>query len=514
MYLLAAELGGALSLPNGFATFWPPSGLLLAVLMRSDRRTWRWLVLATCPANLAFDVLHGRHVGSSLWYWTGNALEAIAGAWMLRRVAGPAFTLARVRHVVAFVGLAALGSTMIGATVGAAATLASQGSASFGPLWKLRWMADVIGVLVIAPVVLAWTEPAPEGLSKRGRVEWLAFIAVAAVTPALVLGRRYVPWVSPRLLLLVVVPVLGWAAWRLGPRGTAIALLAITTLAIKNHLDGVGVLSIAGDVTHNSILMIQAVLSGIVVTFLLIAAGVAESDELEHALRRANRMKLEFVSTMSHELRTPLAAIMGYVEMGRDARFETADRLAFLHDIDRSARQLLELIEATLDVGRLEAGRDEARLEPISLLAFWDDLRTGCANIPRHDDVELSWGNSVPDRVLVTDRRKLTIVLRNLITNALKFTERGSVRVDAEIDLSSVIFRVRDTGVGIDPDDHDRIFEMYRQADSSDTRRYGGTGLGLHIVRRFLDQLGGTIALESTLGQGSTFTITLPDAVA
>jgi signal transduction histidine kinase len=509
-YLAAAQLGSGLSVPNSFATFWPPSGLLLAVLLRSDTRMWPWLVLATCPANLAFDAFHDRSLAVSFCYWTGNALEAVAGAWMLRRTIGDSFTLGRVRHVVALVGLAALGSATISATAGAWTTVAAQGGGSYRFLWKLWWMADVIGVLAVAPAILAWSEPRPPGVGRRARLEWLVFVLFAVIVVGLVLERQYVPWFPPRALAVIVVPVLGWAAWRLGPRGTATGLAIMVSVAIKNHLDGVGMFVANGQVTADSVVMMQAVLSGLIVTFLLITAGVAEWGEIEHALREANQLKREFVSTMSHELRTPLAAVLGYLEMARDPSMDEAQRLAFLDDIERAGHQLLELVEAALDVGRLEAGRDEPRLEPVSLPAFWHDLRTGCATVPRGTDVEFQWSDPAPELTLVTDRRKLTVVLRNLITNALKFTERGWVRVEAEAAESTVVFRVRDTGIGVRPEDHERIFEMYRQADGSDARRFGGTGLGLHIVRRFLEQLGGTVSLQSALGRGSTFTIVLP----
>src|SRR5262249_54608529 len=151
-------------------------------------------------------------------------------------------------------------------------------------------------------------------------------------------------------------------------------------------------------------------------------------------------------------------------------------------DRDRAGGQPRGRIGATLDVGRLESGRDEPRLEPISLPGFWEDLRAGCVTMPRQSGVDLRWGEPVPDLVLVTDRRKLKVVMRNLITNALKFTERGWVRVEAETAPTALVLRVQDSGIGIHRDDQARIFEMYRQADSSDTRRYGGTGLGLHIV--------------------------------
>jgi signal transduction histidine kinase len=513
-YLAGAELGSALSLPGSVATFWPPAGIVLAVLLRSEVSAWPWLVVATLPAHLLCDALNGRHPGVGLACWTGSVLQAMVGAWLLRRTVGPRFTLGRVRHVFAFVALAVLASATIAATVGACAAVAAQHAGSFPMLWRMLWMGSAIGVLVAAPLILAWTEPIPEGVSPRGRSEWIAFLAIVAIASGLTLGRQLVPWLAPHLLVVVVVPILSWAAWRLGPRGMGIGLVAIVTLAIKNHLDGVGVLALRNGITPASVLTAQALVSGIVVSFLFVTAGVAEWGALAQALRQADQMKRDFVATVSHELRTPLAAILGYLEMAHDERFAVAQRFAFLDDIERAARQLLELIEATLDVGRLESGRDEPRFEGVSLRAFWQELRSGCATIPRPDGVDLRWSEAVPDLTLVTDRRKLTVVLRNLITNALKFTERGWVGVEAGLEDAAVVFRVRDTGIGIRREEHARIFEMYRQADGSATRRYGGTGLGLHIVSRFLEQLGGTVTLESAPGQGSTFTITVPSTAA
>jgi signal transduction histidine kinase len=517
VYFLGAELGGALSLPNGSATFWPPNGILLAVLLRSDARAWSWLVAATLPAHLAFDGLHSGELAVGVSYWASCVVQAVVGAWMLQRTIGTPFTLSRVRHVVAFLVLCVLAGATIGATLASAAT-------GHAVPFKVLWMGNAIGVLAVAPLILAWTEPVPEGASRRGLTEWLTFLAVAAIVVGLVVVRQLAPRFPPQAFVVLVVPMLSWAAWRLGPRGTGVGILTIVTVGIKNHRDGVGILALGGAVTLDSMVMVQALASGIVVTFLVVTAAVAEWGALERALRQANQLKREFVSTISHELRTPLAAILGYLEMARDERFGPAQRFAFLDDIDRAARQLLELIEATLDVGRLESGRDDPCLEGISLRAFWESLRSGCATIPRVDGVELRWGDGVPDLVLVTDRRKLAIVLRNLITNALKFTERGWVHVeagtsdagtsDAGTSDAAVVFRVRDTGIGIRPEDHARIFEMYRQADGSDTRLYGGTGLGLHIVRRFLEQLGGRVTLESAPGQGSTFTVSVPTIAA
>jgi signal transduction histidine kinase len=240
------------------------------------------------------------------------------------------------------------------------------------------------------------------------------------------------------------------------------------------------------------------------------AAVALHTARLVADLRRASRLKSEFVSTMSHELRTPLNVILGFTEMARDAGGDRAAQEECLGRIEAAGRDLLALIEGTLEVGKLEAGREDVELQPLALPAYWAELGRGCARMPCRAGVVLDWQEAVPAVEVVTDRRKLALIVRNLVGNALKFTEHGRVEVAAALGDDALEVSVADTGIGIRPEDQETIFEMFRQADGSDSRRYGGTGLGLYLVRRFVEQLGGTVAVDSAPDRGSTFTVRVP----
>jgi PAS domain S-box-containing protein len=248
-----------------------------------------------------------------------------------------------------------------------------------------------------------------------------------------------------------------------------------------------------------------------------IAIGVAHATALalENArliadLQAANRLKTEFVSTMSHELRTPLNVILGFSGIARDPNLSPAEREDYLTRIETSGRELLGLIEDTLEIAKIEEGRDQVELRQVDFPTFWAELGEACARMPRKESVAFDWREPAGTGVLLVDPRKLTVVIRNLVGNACKFTERGWVRVEAMRCDQTLILRVSDTGIGIRPQDQKIIFEMFRQADGSDSRRYGGAGLGLYIIRSYVQQMGGTIDLDSDPQRGSVFTVSIP----
>ncbi|MDX2168541.1 MAG: ATP-binding protein [Deltaproteobacteria bacterium] len=250
-----------------------------------------------------------------------------------------------------------------------------------------------------------------------------------------------------------------------------------------------------------------------------IARGIAqlaslalENGRLVNQLEQANRLKSDFLATMSHELRTPLNVILGYNELLLDEVFGalTPEQAASLDRVGTSARELLELINATLDISRLETGRAALNLADLDTSALLREIEAETRSLREKPGVESVW-RIAPDLPHVySDGVKLKVLVKNLVANAFKFTDRGSVTVTAAAHDGWLELGVADTGIGMSADTLAVIFEPFRQGDSSSTRRHGGVGLGLYIVTRLLDLLGGRVEVQSQPGVGSTFQVWVP----
>lgn len=217
---------------------------------------------------------------------------------------------------------------------------------------------------------------------------------------------------------------------------------------------------------------------------------------------------------MSHELRTPLNVILGYVELLVEGGFGavTVAQGAVLRRLEQNTRVLCELISMVLDLNRLEAGRLPLDVKGVELGALLEEIRAEMQGLCEQSGLSFRWQVEAALPVVQTDPGKLKVIVKNLVGNAIKFTPRGRVTVRAQAQPAGVEIGVSDTGIGIAPEAQALIFEPFRQVDSAATRRYAGSGLGLHIVKRLLEVLGGTVSVQSALGHGSTFRVWLPNS--
>ena len=248
-----------------------------------------------------------------------------------------------------------------------------------------------------------------------------------------------------------------------------------------------------------------------------LAANVNRTSEqlgdLYRQLEMASEHKSAFLASMSHELRTPLNAIIGYSEMLYEAAQDEGQE-EFLPDLAKirdAGRHLLGLINDILDLSKIEAGKMDLYLEEVDLAGLIEEVRSIVEPLMMANANRLEIVCPAAVGMFYTDRTKLKQSLLNLLSNAGKFTHEGRVKLEVRPALTEISFIVSDTGIGMTEEQQGRLFQAFSQADASTTRQYGGTGLGLAISRHFCEMLGGSIAVESAPGRGSTFTITLSD---
>jgi two-component system, NtrC family, sensor kinase len=242
-----------------------------------------------------------------------------------------------------------------------------------------------------------------------------------------------------------------------------------------------------------------------------------EIEEKSRALAEASQHKSQFLANMSHELRTPLNAIIGVSEMLREDAEAAKQDLEPLDRVLGAGRHLLALINDILDLSKIEAGRMELHLETFPLVPLIEEVAKTVEPLAAKNANQLAVSCDGAIGTLHADQMRLRQALLNLMSNANKFTERGTISIDArqgqENGRDYVTIAVADTGIGMTPEQMGKLFQEFSQADASTTRKYGGTGLGLAISKRFCQMMGGDITVESEVGRGSTFTIRLPRIV-
>lgn len=248
---------------------------------------------------------------------------------------------------------------------------------------------------------------------------------------------------------------------------------------------------------------------------------LTEQKKAEHSLIEAkmlaeenSRIKSEFLANMSHELRTPLNSVIGFSDLlGVIMKDDlTGKQLGYINHINKSGRHLLELINDILDISKIEAGKMELELESLHISEVLNGVRGSVLPLAQKKNIDIRIIDNINDEDILADRLKLQQILLNLLSNAIKFTpENGEVSIAVRRNEGDTLFSVSDTGIGIPEERQEDIFNPFTQVDASSKREYGGTGLGLALVRQFVEMHGGKIWLESEEGKGTTFTFTICD---
>ncbi len=324
-------------------------------------------------------------------------------------------------------------------------------------------------------------------------------------------------------LLFLAFPFLILAAFKLQFAGTSLAIGIMAAISIPLTIAGYGPLSLMSNMSFSEkVVLLQVFLVTAVFTVLPIAAVLSERRRLERetssarrSAERANAAKTAFLTNMSHELRTPMTGIMGMCDLLL-ATNQTPEQKNLTETLEHSARSFLELLNDLLDLAKIEAGRMDLDASDFRMSQVMKDVQEFFAPAMSQKglaftvDCELNGCD-----VLSGDPKRLRQVLFNLVGNALKFTDAGTVAVRCRQTprgdgMVLAQFEVIDTGIGMSRDAQGRLFRPFEQEDSSTSRRFGGTGLGLNISKQIVEAMGGRIAVESTQGVGSVFSFEVP----
>jgi signal transduction histidine kinase len=514
VYVAAGRIGLELDAVSGFATLvWAPSGIALAALLAGGVRLWPGVAIGAFAVN----VWVGASIPLALTISFGNTLAAVAATAALRRIPDFDPSLARVGDVLALIVVGAALSPVVSATIGATGLrVAGVATAErFGVTWEAWWIGDAIGDLVVAPLLLTWAfrRNVYPG-SRLGEAVVLAFaLVVAAALVFAVTPQSTAAFVLPYMLF----PFLIWAALRLHLRGATTSTFVVSVIAIWDTARGVG--PFIDGALFQRLGALHAFIAVMALTSLVLGAIAAERDSADQQLRlardaaeAASRAKSRFLAVVSHELRTPLNGILGYSDLLIEgiAGSLSDQQHTYASRIRAAAWHLVSIIDGILTFSRGDARRHELRLETVDASALVHDAIALLAPHvdARHLDVRLSL--PAAPVLMHTDAGKVRQILVNIIGNAVKFTSGNAIEVTADTDGDRVAFHVRDHGPGIPGDQLERIFEPFTQLAAAHPQLPAGTGLGLPVSRMLAELLGGSVCVESSPGDGSTFTILLP----
>jgi len=499
------------------APIWLPASIGAVAAMAGG---WRMLPGIFLGSFLANAILFAPPLHISLIISVSNALGPVLGAGLLRRWRPDAGVFNSFGGVVAFLLTMTFLHPAVAATGGTLALAIGQpfDASRLYAIWINWWLTDSGGTLYLAPSLILWLGLERQATSGDGAIDaspvfdrtqrgvWIAVALGSSflfLTPAL-----YVGFIRAALPFLLVVP-LSWIALRMSLRSAYSLVTLVAVVATVGTVAGFGPFQHLGGV--NPMQLVGTLVALLAMNVLTIVALVGERD----AARTANSAKSMFLAKTSHELRTPLNAIMGFSSMIDGQTVGPIDNpryTEYARLIHTSGAHLLTLINGLMELAKIEAGKLELREARIPLRAAIDEAVSLVETQAQDKGIGLSIDPACRDLAVKVDPNAFRQILLNLLGNALKFTPTGgSVRIAAAREKDGgLLLRISDTGVGIAPEALNRVFVPFERARTEATQDIEGSGLGLSITRGLVSLHGGTVTLDSALGQGTVATVALP----
>jgi signal transduction histidine kinase/ActR/RegA family two-component response regulator len=504
----------------GSAAFYPANGVIVAGLLVLPRRIGAWFCLACLAFNLCQNAMGQIEIGHSLLYATLNMALSLSVATLVRSFCGAATDLSRVRRLFTFAAIVIAAGT-VEAAIGQTVTIILEGNHSFFLHAWLQWSGeDSLGLLIATPAVLLPLKSGRAVYASEANVaeRWL-LLALAAALSLMAFSQGH------SFALVLLYPLLMLTAFRAGPPWVFASVMTTAFVAIACTAHDLGPIALlAGKTPYVAQFMIQLFVVSIFICAVPATSALGERNRDADRLKRihvaaraaraaaeaANHAKSQFLANMSHEIRTPLNGVLGMAQAMEHDVLTDLQRER-LDVIRKSGDMLLAILNDILDLSKIEAGKLELEQASFDL----EDLARGAhaAFTAIANRKGLSFSLTVEGSAAGAyrgDSTRVRQILYNLVSNALKFTETGEVRVRIFGQPRGFGMTITDTGVGIEPDRVAHLFQKFEQADASTTRKFGGTGLGLSICRELAHLMGGAITMESVIGRGSVFTVTLP----
>src|SRR2546423_2068779 len=516
IYLIAGKFSLHLAfLHKSASPVWPPAGIALAALLLFGYRMWPAIFVGAFLVNLTTV----GNIITSLGVASGNTLEAICGAWLVNRFAGGTRVFDRAQNVFKFAVAAAV-STSLGPTIGLT-SLALGGFAqwsNYWAIWATWWLGDASGDLIVAPLLLLWSVPTTQRKwNRRQAIEVSVLLLLLVFLAEIVFGGWFPISAHNYPISFICGPIVIWTAFRFTPRETATGIFILSAIAIWGTLHGFGPFILQTE--NQSLLMLQAWTAALTITAMAIAAAIAERNRAQAAIEQqkdaveaANRTKDNFLAMLSHELRTPLTPVMAALDTLEADGLRSTESKNSLAMIRRNVELESQLIDDLLDLTRIAKDKLQLRFGPLDAHEVINNVVEICRPEAQAGNLKLHLNLRGGAHHISGDAAKFQQIVWNLLKNAVKFTgDEGEITISSTNPEPQLLaISVHDTGIGIEPEIMNRIFDPFEQGERAFQRRYGGLGLGLAISKSLAQAHGGTlIARSDGRDRGSTFIFTI-----